>query len=181
MSHSFLSQLGWEPLRWVSFQVTESPQTFPQADNASSASLPWGVLWAALQGWKSIQQGMPHAPTTAGAAVSSRLPPKHHTTKEPHTLSFLLLLCFNLKLCIYSGQLCWKENDLSALLPVNLFLPLQESHPGFSLKNGVSAQWLPCAQWLDTSFLSGFPLDKQLWKAIHLIQKIWKSWRYRKH
>lgn len=90
----------WEPLHWCSFQITESPQTFPQTDNASSASLPGGMVWAALQGSKAISKGLPHAPPTAGTAVSSRLLPKCHTTKEPHTLSFLLL-CFNLDLYLH--------------------------------------------------------------------------------
>lgn len=118
MSHSFLSQLGWEPEHsaWVSFQETKSSQTFPQADNASSANLPSGEVGAALQGWKAIQQGTdPHSSCSWDCCELQAAPQTPHNQGAPHTqLPSSSVLQF--KTIYFSGQFCWIENDLKCII-----------------------------------------------------------------
>lgn len=101
-------------------------------------------------------EGLPCSAPTARTTASSGLLPNHHVPKEPHALTSFFLLHSNLKEHIYSRHYCRVENELSAVLSVNLFLPLQESLPGFSLKCSIWAhQWLSCVWWLIPVFCQG--------------------------
>lgn len=73
----------------------------------------------------------------------------------------------------------WRGQVLPfALLPLRGiwlgFLPWHRDSPLTCQSPSVATQMASlCSMGCDTVFLSGFPSDKKLWKAIHLIQNIW--------